>query len=187
MEARELSLDQIDEAKSDADAAATVCAQYKGLVIALARKFFLESGELDDLVQEGMIGLFKAIGTFDKTRGAAFSTFATMCVKAEIISAIRRASRQKDVVNVSLQSSNLADSLPSSENEIDRLLEYSQHEERMRGIKRLLSTKENEVLELYLKGLSYAQMAAALGTNAKSVENSIKRIREKLRDTKYVR
>ena len=162
------------------DRAAEICVQYKGLVVALARKFFLDAYDLEDLVQEGMIGLFKAAHKFDDSRGASFLTFATLCIKSEIINAIRKYNAQ-GITKFSIERDKVTELLPNDESDLDRLLEFSQNEERLRNVRKMLSEKENVVMDLYLEGLSYTEMAGRLSTNVKSVENTVKRIREKLK------
>lgn len=159
---------------------ADVCSQHKGLVVKIARKFFLDYGDLDDLVQEGMIGLFKASLKYDSSKGA-FSTFATLCIKSEIINAIRASTRHGNIDKVSIEQKKLEEILLDEKSCFDRLMHEMDGEERLKNIKLRLSVSENKVLCLYLDGFSYAQMAERLGTNTKSIENAIKRIKEKLK------
>ena len=187
MEARKLTDEQIESAKHNAEMTADVCTQYKFMVMGIANKFFLHDGEEKDLLQEGMIGLFKAISKYDVSKGA-FSTFATLCVRNEIIDAIRRSTtiaKGSTIPSVRFETTNLGDMLPSGTDDLERLAELSEYEERLRNIKKVLSAKENEVMDMFIEGYSYAQMAQQLGTNTKSVENTIKRIRQKLKETKW--
>ncbi|MDR0905732.1 MAG: sigma-70 family RNA polymerase sigma factor [Oscillospiraceae bacterium] len=147
------------------------------LVRACARPYFLVGGDAEDLIQEGMLGLLSAIRGFDETRGVKFETFAEICVRRRIISAVRAsASRHNERNDVLLDESPGAYLRDPEELVIAR--------ERVReltdSINDSLSKYESTVLGLYLDGFTYGEMAKSLDKPYKSVENAISRIRKKL-------
>ena len=160
--------------------------KYKDLVRKKARARFLIGGDTDDLIQEGMIGLFKAIRDFRDDREASFRTFAGLCIDRQMANAIEGSNRQKH------QMLNTAVSLTEEQEENGKdlgwavspeelLIDRENMEAMMEEIARSLSAMENKVLNLYLEGNSYASIAEKLGKNPKSVENALRRIRTKIR------
>ena len=160
--------------------------KYKDLVRKKARARFLIGGDTDDLIQEGMIGLFKAIRDFRDDREASFRTFAGLCIDRQMANAIEGSNRQKH------QMLNTAVSLTKEQEENGKdlgwavspeelLIDRENMEAMMEEIARSLSAMENKVLNLYLEGNSYASIAEKLGKNPKSVENALRRIRTKIR------
>lgn len=170
-----------------------IIARHMGMVHRRARTFFLCGGAHDDLVQEGLIGLWKAIRDFRPDGGASFRTFAELCVTRQMISAVKQASRRKhEPLNssVPLESNPftegeseglLSDTLASGEqNEPpNQLISVELAKDMIDGLLRSLSRFETEVLNLFLQEKSYEEIAAALGRDAKSVDNAIQRIRRK--------
>ena len=151
-----------------------------------ARARFLIGGDTDDLIQEGMIGLFKAIRDYRDDREASFRTFAGLCIDRQMANAIEGSTRQKH------QMLNTAVSLNKDQEENEKhlgwavspeelLIDRENMEAMMEEITRSLSTMENKVLALYLAGNSYAAIAGSLGKTPKSVENALRRIRTKIR------
>ena len=160
--------------------------KYKDLVRKKARARFLIGGDTDDLIQEGMIGLFKAIRDYRDDREASFRTFAGLCIDRQMANAIEGSTRQKH------QMLNTAVSLNKDQEENEKhlgwavspeelLIDRENMEAMMEEITRSLSTMENKVLALYLAGNSYAAIAGSLGKTPKSVENALRRIRTKIR------
>ena len=164
--------------------------KYKSMVRRKARAMYLIGGDNDDLIQEGMIGLFKAIRDYEQGRDCSFRTFAVLCVKRQICTAVTRSNRKKhyplntyisfysqDKADVSLMDILAAEEC--SDPEANLLMQ-----EKLGGIlekiNTLLSRYEHRVLELYLNGQSYGQIAEELGKSEKSVDNAIQRIRKKL-------
>lgn len=170
--------------------------KYKGLVRSLAGSMFILGGDTQDLVQEGMIGLFKAIREYDCGRDALFRTFANLCISRQIYSAVRASGRQKHAplnTYVSLYSTEnengeregvqLGDILRAdSDTEPETVvLEHEKTEAIAAAIDEALSPLEREVLDLYVTGLSYTEIAKILGRDGKSTDNALQRIRNKLK------
>ena len=167
--------------------------KYKPLVKLRARMYFIVGADREDIVQEGMIGLFKAIRDY-RFAQASFRSFAAMCVTRQIITAIKAASRQKHLP----LNSYISFSKPVFEPDcaeaslIDRLSDARQfdpeevfigREDKLfieSNMEKLLSHLELRVLSLYLSGKSYNEIAAALSRNAKAVENALCRVRRKV-------
>jgi len=191
-------LEVIKEAQAgDDEAMAYLLEKYKSMVRALSRPLFLMDGDKDDLVQEGMIGLFKAIRTYDASKDASFETFANLCISGQLYSAIKMSNRRK---NMPLNSYVPIDTAESGESSIEAerslrfdraLVAWQQNpeeivigEESAKSIeKRLfsrLSRMEREVLSLFLKGLTYQEIAEKLGKSPKAIDNALQRIKRKL-------
>ncbi len=162
--------------------------RYKPMVRRHARMLYLEGADREDLLQEGMIGLFKAIRTFDPEREAHFGTFANQCVMNQMYSAIAAAKRKKhSVLNESLPLFDLEekDRTPASLTVSDPeniILEEEKAEQIRQLIETLLSPMEKRVLSFYLEGIGYRGIALRLGKNEKSIDNALQRIRAKLRE-----
>jgi RNA polymerase sporulation-specific sigma factor len=151
--------------------------RYAQLVRRIIRPYYLQGGDYDDLYQEGMVGLLRAVRRYDPERGAGFEAFASVCIRRQVIDALRReaslSERDKKLLELT------PDTAPDSDPELLYLANESAKEitEHLSG---LLSAFEASVLDLYLGGQSTAEIAARLGRNAKSVDNAIGRIRRKL-------
>jgi RNA polymerase sporulation-specific sigma factor len=174
-------------AEGDSSAEETLVSEYVQLVRACARPYFLAGGDGEDLIQEGMLGLLSAIRTFDPEKGVKFSTYAEFCVRRRIYSAIKSASGNKHTpLNsyISLESPEPHESRTISNNFLrvpeDFVIEREQVGEVERLLYGALSRFESGVLELYLEGMSYKDMAARLGKPEKSIDNAVQRIRKKL-------
>ena len=156
------------------------------------RTMYIIGAETEDLYQEGMIGLFKAIRDFESDKGAIFSTFATMCVKNQVKSAVTAANRKKhQPLNqyISIYASIDEDGQDNEDLFLDdgvksnpekRIVARENENELMSTIKDKLSKLEIQVLNHYLEGLSYAEIGERLGKSEKSVNNALQRIRKKL-------
>ena len=171
--------------KGDEKATDELMSNYKFLVTIISRKYFLIGGEKEDLIQEGMIGLYKAIRNFSKDKGN-FKSFAKLCIENQILEAIRKTNRQKNLVlnsSISLENDGVENLLPT-ENLEDYLIERENKEERFRKINELLTPLEKKVLNEYLDGFSYIQIAQSLDISSKSVDNAISRIKIKLKAKK---
>ncbi len=169
--------------------------KYKPMVNSVARSFFLVGAELDDLIQEGMIGLYRACQKFSADN-ASFKTFAYICVRRQIQSAIKSANRQKNkmlnnYVSLDNQGGFKLNENTSGEDAIlilpsntlspdNQIIEKENLLEMVESIKKALSSLELRVLTLYLKGNSYQAIANMLGKNSKSVDNCLHRIKNKL-------
>ena len=161
--------------------------KYKGLVRQKARAMFLIGGDTDDLIQEGMIGLFKAVRDFQPGREATFATFARMCIDRQIYSAIQNSNRQKHLPLNSYVSLNQEDeSSPiwelSVENPEEIIIDQETTRDLQQKISDYLSPMENKVLDLYLKGEGYVEIGRILGKSPKSIDNALQRIRGKIKE-----
>ncbi|MCL2201006.1 MAG: sigma-70 family RNA polymerase sigma factor [Oscillospiraceae bacterium] len=174
-------------AAGDAQAEETLVTEYSKLVRACARPYFLAGADSEDLIQEGMLGLLSAVRTFNPDKGAKFSTYAEFCVRRRIYSAIRSASGYKHTpLNsyISLESQQFDETnAPSAyflRDPEDFVIARESAQEVEKLLFGVLSRFESGVLELYLDGMSYKDMAAQLDKPAKSVDNAVQRIRKKL-------
>ena len=168
--------------------------KYKYLVRRKARAMFLIGGDTDDLIQEGMIGLFKAVRDYHPGREASFVTFAQMCIDRQIYSAVQSSNRQKHMpLNTYISLSQEDEESPLAQAWVETPEEIIIDRENTRAledeIKSALSPMENTVLNYYLEGKSYADIGMLMDKNPKSVDNALQRIRTKIRnylEKKYV-
>ena len=177
-------------ASGDRDAEELLAERYLRLVRICARPLFLVGGDSEDLIQEGTFGLLSAIRKFNPEDGAAFKTFAEHCIRMRLLSAIKSASRLKHFpLNDGISLEQLSEdpsaeisALPGSvpHNPEDLILAKESREELYAAFSRCLSRFEIKVLDLYLEGLSYREIADRLCTSAKSIDNAVQRIRHKL-------
>lgn len=160
--------------------------KYKYLVRQKARPLYLAGGDQEDLIQEGMLGLFKAIRGYQEDKDAAFSTFAALCIDRQMYSAISTSQRQKHQPLNSFVSL----SEPVSEQELrlideetpEAILINQEDVDRMHEkIREVLSPFEYQVLDLYLKGYGYQQIAQQMEKTPKAIDNALQRIRSKVR------
>ena len=166
--------------------------RYKQLVRSRAHSYFLIGADHEDLVQEGMIGLYKAVCEYDESKAASFKSFAELCITRQILSAIKQATRKKHgPLNnyVSLNRSETSDgdltlldtvrSLSVADPE-DVVIGRENFDQLVQHLNNVLSPMEQRVLNLYLCGYSYPQIAAKLEKPAKSVDNAMQRVKHKL-------
>ena len=176
------------------DAMECLLERYRDMVRKEARSFFLAGGDEEDLIQEGMIGLIKAVRDFDVTQKTSFSSFAELCVSRQMYSAIEASNRKKHLpLNsyVSLyedseqvgegRSLPLIDTIESSKENDPEVLYFGKEytEAFAEQLKELLSPLENHVLYLHLMGTDYRTIAELLGKSPKSVDNALQRIKTK--------
>ncbi len=170
--------------QGDQAAEEELAARYGWLVKACARPHFLVGGDSEDLIQEGMIGLLSAIRTFQPDRDIRFSTYARVCIHNRIAMALRSAARDKHVpLNSALplfQSEGLVGDTGKPEDPESALINREEQEGRLKAISDQLSLFEQRVLALYLKGLSYGEIADSVGKPLKAVDNAVQRIRRKI-------
>lgn len=160
--------------------------KYKSLVRQKARKLYLEGGDTEDLLQEGMVGLFKAVREYDPAKEASFRTFAELCMTRQMYTAIAAANQKKhEMLNryVSLsedeqEERSMIAVIPGPE---DVLIENDAADELLEKIKKTLSRMELKVLELYLEGQDYREIAASINKSEKSIDNALQRIKTKAR------
>ena len=163
--------------------------KYKNMVRKKARTMFLIGGENDDLIQEGMIGLFKAVRDYQPDRDAAFQTFASICVDRQIYNAIQSSNRQKhqplnSYISLSEQDGENEEHLGDNwgENPESIIIDQENVQDLEQEITATLSPKENQVLEYYLAGNGYGEIAQIMGKTPKSIDNALQRIRIKIRE-----
>lgn len=172
--------------QGDRNAEEQVVVRYFGLVKACARPYFLAGGDGEDLIQEGMLGLLKAVRTYEPTRGVPFEAFARLCVTRRVYSAVSAAAADKhEPLNHSedLAKTPLFDehskAAHTAADPVNLVIDREEHRERQEKLKDSLSAFEARVLALYLDGNSYEEMASEVGKPVKSVDNAIQRIRRK--------
>lgn len=163
--------------------------KYKNMVRKKARTMFLIGGENDDLIQEGMIGLFKAVRDYQPDRDAAFQTFASICVDRQIYNAIQSSNRQKhqplnSYISLSEQDGENEEHLEDNwgENPESIIIDQENVQDLEQEITATLSPMENQVLEYYLAGNGYGEIAQIMGKTPKSIDNALQRIRIKIRE-----
>ncbi len=170
--------------------------KYKDLVRRKSKAMYILGADHEDLLQEGMIGLFKAIRDYDAGRDASFYTFAELCVTRQIYTAVQAAGRKKhSFLNsyVSLygsQAGSEEEGYPEliqelvaegSRNPEDMVIDRENLESLEMAIEKELSSFEKQVLELCLTGMSYTEIARVLGKTAKATDNALQRIKTKIR------
>ena len=184
----------VEDAKDgDTDALEYLIRKYKNFVRAKARSYFLIGADREDIIQEGMIGLYKAIRDYKSDKLASFRVFAELCITRQIITAIKTATRQKHIPLNSYVSLNK----PIYDEESDRTLldvisghKITDPEELVisreelihieETIGEILSSLEWNVLTLYLQGRSYQEIAYDLDRHVKSIDNALQRVKRKL-------
>lgn len=168
----------------------TLVTRYNRLVRTCARPFFLAGGDSEDLTQEGMVGLITAVREYDAGKAASFRTFAEICIRSRLYSALRASARDKQQpLNQSLSlddshfdsnpltsgTSNLAQRNPE-----DFLIDREHTAALLSGVRKQLSEFEAKILGFYLDGLSCREIAKAVNKPPKSVDNAVQRIRRKV-------
>ena len=168
--------------------------KYKELVNIKVGRYFLIGAEREDVMQEGMIGLFKAIKSFDQEKQNSFKTFANICIERQLITAIKTSNRQKHMplnsylsLNTAAYDNNEEDSVElidtfnsnTIEDPLETVMKKEYYEQMQNNIEKSLSKFEKQVLERFIKGESYTVIAKRLDSPVKSVDNAIQRIRKK--------
>ena len=160
--------------------------KYKNLVRKRANAMFLIGGDTDDLIQEGMIGLFKAIRDFRPDKDASFYHFADLCITRQIYNAVEASQRKKHLPLNTYISLNAQMGQEGEDTFLDLLesFENPNPEQLMieEKLKKALSGFERQVVQLYLQGLNYRQIAELLGKSPKAIDNALQRIRGKIRE-----
>lgn len=157
--------------------------RYNRVVRACARPLFLVGGDSEDLIQEGMVGLLTAIRKYDPNRDAAFRTFATICIRNRLASAIRAAQGDKHSPlnhSISFEPPLFDGNDFAVESPEDVIIGREELKERLDALKGQLSEFEASILPPYLNGLSCAEIAQRYNRSQKSVDNAIQRIRRKM-------
>jgi RNA polymerase sporulation-specific sigma factor len=178
----------------DKEATHRLISRYHYFVRLKANSYFLAGGDGDDLIQEGNIGLYKAIRDYEHGHNTSFRSFAELCVTRQIITAIKTASRQKHVpLNTYISFSHspsssdfdtrtLADVIPSgrTSDPVRQVISSEEIVSLVDCLTRLLSSLESQVLKYYLEGNSYEDIAAQIGHDTKTVDNALQRIKRKV-------
>lgn len=175
---KQLEYSRLVELARDGDSGATdlILAEYKNLVSSLARRYFLQNAETEDLVQEGMIGLYYAIKHFDKERGMSFKNYACICVKGRICDAVKKFAYKTPILVFGMDLSGLEGIDPE-----ENVVNTESSKELMLMMSEVLSNLEHRVFTLYLNGFSIAEICEATKKDGKSVDNAIQRSKQKLR------
>lgn len=177
----------------DSDALEFILDKYKNLVSFKARLYFLAGADKEDIVQEGMIGLYKAVRDFNPEKQVNFRSFAELCITRQIITAIKTATRMKhQPLNTYVSLNKPAFGEESDKTMLDTItgsegldpekiyIDYEDYKNIENKIGEMLSRLEWQVLTLYLSGKSYHEIAAQLGRPEKSVDNALQRIKAKI-------
>lgn len=187
--------EELVELSASGDEIATECilSRYKNLVRSKSRMYFLVGADKEDIIQEGMIGLFKAIRDFNGDRTTSFKGFAELCIKRQILTAVKTATRQKHMpLNTYVSLSNpmydgdsegvLEEVLPGTFDSDPERLFISKESAQFLNIKidEILSQLEKSVLAFYLEGKSYQEIAAILDKPQKSIDNALQRVKKKM-------
>ena len=174
-----------------------ICNKYKNLVRREAKSMFILGADTEDLIQEGMIGLFKAVRDYDSGRDASFFTFAQLCISRQMYTAVQASKRKKHLplnTYVSLDSQEDSGEQKGQEQPLVELLadrtklnpeELVLDKERVgyleRAMEKELSEFEKQVLDLYRTGMNYSQIARVLGRDEKATDNALSRAKQKIR------
>jgi RNA polymerase sporulation-specific sigma factor len=178
----------------DKEAVVRLLQRYHYFVRLKANSYFLAGGDGEDLMQEGYIGLYKAIRDYEYGRSTSFRSFAELCVTRQIITAIKTASRQKHLPlntyvsfshspsSADFDTRTLADILPSGRttDPVQQVISSEEVESLTDCLTRMLSPLESRVLKFYLEGNSYEDIAAQIGHDTKTVDNALQRIKRKV-------
>ncbi|MBY0095522.1 RNA polymerase sporulation sigma factor SigH [Mesobacillus maritimus] len=177
----------------DGEASEFLMKKYRSFVRAKASRYFLIGGEREDIVQEGMIGLYKAIRDFRVDKLSSFKAFAELCITRQIITAVKSATRQKHGPLNSYVSLNkpiyeeesnhtLMDVItgPTNMDPIQMLIDQEKASDLERKMSEKLSDLEKRVLELHIAGHSYVEISQNVNTHVKSIDNALQRIKRKM-------
>ena len=180
--------------KGDKRAAEYIVSKYKDLVEIRSTPYFMAGGERDDLVQEGLIGLYKAIKSYNQERKANFKTFAEICVVRQMISAVKTSTRKKNsplnyYVSIHIpedEMDTISGKLIDIKNDDPEsmLIEQESAQGMQNKINSVLSDFESQVLNYYLSGIPYKEIAMHIGKSYKAVDNALCRIKKKIE--KYI-
>ena len=180
--------------QGDEKALSYLLEKYKNLVNIKVGKYFIIGAEREDIVQEGMIGLFKAIKNFNNEKQNSFKSFANICIERQLITAIKSSNRQKNIplnsylsLNTAAYDNNEEDSVElidtfnskTIEDPLETVMKKEYYEQIESAVNKNLSKFEKQVLDRFIKGDSYSTIAERLDSPVKSVDNAIQRIRKK--------
>ncbi len=180
--------------QGDEKALSYLLEKYKNLVNIKVGRYFIIGAEKEDIMQEGMIGLFKAIKNFNETKQNTFKSFANICIERQLITAIKSSNRQKHMplnsylsLNTAAYDNNEEDSVElidtfnskTIEDPLETVMKKEYYEQVENAVNKSLSKFEKQVLDRFVKGESYLTIAQKLDSPVKSVDNAIQRIRKK--------
>lgn len=166
--------------QGDEAALAGIIAKMMPMLNAVAARAVCPGLEFEDAVQEGLVGLFSAVHTYQGEKGAAFATYASVCVRNAVAAAARAASRKKhEVLNHAVR---MQEAPPVQAKSPQAFAEEGEaYRAAMRAIRTRLSPREKRVLALFLSGASYSQIARRMRLSPKAVDNALQRVRAKLK------
>ena len=174
-------------ARGDTAAEEELIQKYSRLVRVCARPYFLAGGDSDDLIQEGMLGLLSAVRHYDSLKNVPFAAFAEYCIRRRILDAVKTAARDKNIpLNsyISLESSRFDEKFSHPTINLrdpeELIIAHERADEITKELSGSLSRFERTILDLYLGGMSYSEMAEVVHKSTKSVDNAVQRIRKKL-------
>lgn len=193
--ARNADLNLVNAAQQgDQDASCKLIKRYRGLIRCKARPYYLNGADRDDIIQEGMIGLFKAIRDYDMSRQASFHSFAELCVTRQIITAVKSSTRRKHAplngyislsrsTSVDEDGERLLSDILAAKGVCDPaeiVIDAWETDFIRAGMVDALSSFEIDVLRLYTEGCSYQDIADRLGRHTKAVDNALQRVKRKM-------
>ena len=182
----------------DTEAIEQLLQKFKPKVIAISREYFLIGAEFDDLIQEGMIGLYKAINVYDPNKNNNFSQFASLCIHRQLQNAVKNANRKKNSPLNSYLPIKYYDGSFTNDDEyyanlviVDDTSDIEQNyiDQQMNTIviskvKNLLTEQQFKVLKMFLNGESYGEISSRIGLTPKQVDNMLQTIKKKLKTIK---
>lgn len=197
MEEKEIS-NLIIKAKQNEDAMEELMRMFKPKVIAISREYFLIGAELDDLIQEGMIGLYKAIIVYDEAKNHNFSSFASVCIHHQIQNAVKNANRKKnsplnsylpiknyDGSNISDDGDKLKLVIADENSDIEQnYIDKEINTIMLSKVKNILTDEQFSILRMFINGASYFEIAKATNLTTKKVDNTLQAIKKKLKQIK---
>lgn len=188
----------LDKAKFDAESMELIIKAFKPKVNAICREYFLIGSDFDDILQEGMLGLYKAIQSYDKNKNVNFSSYASLCIHRQIQSAVKVANSKKNLPLNAYFSINSDGSVETDDNYSPHIilvtkdrgaekisLAKEQNSHVLEIIKANLNENQFKVLMLYLTGYSYMEIANIMDFKIKKVDNVIQTIKRKLKNVKF--
>ncbi len=180
----------IEAQDGDKDAQEFILKKYKNLVKSHAKQYHINGADKEDLIQEGMIGLYKAIRDYNPEKNTYFHVFAQLCIARQIMTAVKSANRKKHTplndyisldINVEDISENIVDQFSAVVKGPEQLLIEKEDSENMRKkLQKTLTEKEIKIVDLYLKGYSYSEMADIVGISDKGISSALHRVKKKL-------
>lgn len=167
----------------DKQATETLLSRHAGLVRGIARRFFLVGGETDDLVQEGMIGLYQSVAEYNREQtNTSFKSFAYLCIYRRIVDAVKSAARKKNAPFYTVGAFPIEEWETDEPSPEDKMILRDDQREFNQKISRVLSDFEFKIIVMYMDGLTCGEICETLGKPFKSVDNAIQRSKRKLQE-----